>query len=252
MKMQRIMWAALFCLLMISAASSAMAQAKPLIVDLAHNRVDITTGFNGTRVVLFGTASEPDSDIVVTLMGPQKTMVMRRKGHVMGAWINRSSVEFRRVPSYYDYATTAADSALGDADFLRAHSIGIDNLDFYAEDGDVDSVAEQFREALIRNMRTKGFYPLKPQTLSYTSSSLFKVSFDLPPGVPTGLYTVEAFLVKDAKVISKEVRNFQVGQVGFNAQVYLFANQSSLFYGVFAVLIAALTGWGAFTFLRRD
>lgn len=230
----------------------AMAQSVPLKVELAYDRVDITTGFNGTRVVLFGTSPVESGNLAVTLKGPEKTVIMRRKGRVLGAWMNKSSVEFRRVPSYYDYAATTDDDLLGDAALLKDNGIGIDNLDFYPEDDEDAAIANTFREALIRNMQTKGFYPLKSHELQLTDPKLFKVTFDLPPGVPTGIYTVDTMLIIGGKVQAKESRTFQVGQVGFNAKVYMFANDASLFYGVFAVMIAAITGWGAFTFLRRD
>lgn len=232
----------------------AMAQQASLKIELAENHVDISTGFNGTRVILFGTTSDPDADVIVTLKGSENTMAMRRKGRVMGAWVNVKSVEFRRVPSYYDYASTLSDSALtGDHAYLKDHEIGLQNLEFYPEDADEDAeVIASFRDALIGNMQKRGFYPLAGHTLQRLDPQFFKAVFVLPPGVPTGLYRVEAILVKDNAVIAKEVKNLQVGQVGFNARVYLFAQNFSLFYGVFAVVMALAIGGSAFTFLRRD
>ncbi len=231
------------------------ATAQTMQLELADNRVDITTGFNGTRVILFGTTTEADgADIVVTLKGPERTMMVRRKGRVFGAWMNNETIEYRRVPSYYDFAATMGGNVLsGGAPFLSENQIGVENLDFYPEDvNEPPEVLETFHDALIRGMQQKGFYPIRASEIQFINPGFFKVVFELPPGVPTGAYTAQAMLIRDGEVLSRETKNLQVGQVGFNARVYLFSENHSFFYGVFAVLMALFSGWAAFTFLRRD
>lgn len=232
----------------------AFAQSKPMQLELAEARVDITTGFNGTNVVLFGTTMEENPQMAITLKGPERTMVVRRKERALGAWMNRSSVEFRRVPSYYDYISTMNDEALNEfPKMMDDAQIGVDHLGIYPENAKMDAeIVETFKDALIQRLQRKGFYPIKAGTLTYLNPRFFKASFDLPPGVPTGIYTVEAILIKDGVATARELKTFQVGQVGFNARVYSFADDHSFFYGIFAVMMALVSGWGAFTFLRRD
>ncbi len=241
-------------LLALFIAVPAYAQKAPLKIEIAEDRVDISTGFNGTRVVVFGTTAEPDHDIIVTLKGPEQTVAMRRKGRVMGAWMNTKTVEFRRVPSYYDYASTLPETYFsGNQELFAEHELGVEHLGFYPEDADEDAtIVESFKDALVRTMQKKGFYPLAGHGLNIIDPQFFKANFDLPPGVPTGLYRVEALVLKNNTVIAQETRTLQVGQVGFNARVYLFAQNYSFFYGVFAVVMALAIGWSAFTFLRRD
>lgn len=242
---------ALLAVFFFSMPASAQSDLR---IELAEDHVDISTGFNGTRIVLFGTTGDPAADVIVTLKGPEQTMAVRRKGRVMGAWMNTKSVEFRRVPSYYDYASTLNDTDInGGASYLIDNQVGLQNLDFYPEDADEETqIVDAFRDALIGSMQKKGFYPLAGHSLQMIDDRFFKAAFDLPPGVPTGLYRVEAILVKGGDVLAKESKNLQVGQVGFNARVYLFAQDYSFFYGVFAVVMALAIGWSAFTFLRRD
>lgn len=244
---------ALVILLTLPHAVSAQ-EAAMMRVELAANRVDITTGFNGTQVVLFGTMRGDNAALAVTLKGPERTIVVRRKGKVGGTWVNRQSVEFRRVPSYYDYALNLGSTQMrAAADLFEENRIGVNNLDFYPEDADEDAtVVESFGDALIRNMQEKGLYALRPKMPQLLGDGFFKVSFDLPPGVPTGIYTIEAMAVRDGTVLVKETKTLQVGQVGFNARVYSFAAQHSFLYGIASVLIALVAGWSAVTFLRRD
>lgn len=229
------------------------ARAQSLHMELAANHVDITTGFNGTSVVVFGT-TDGQGDVIVKLKGPERTMVVRRKGRALGTWVNRDNIEFRRVPSYYDYTSSLGKAALaGYPELLREEEIGVDNLGFYPEDEDEDAqTIAVFRDSLIRKMQGKGFFPVGSKALSFLNPGFFKASFDLPPGVPTGIYTVEALQIEDGKAVARQSRTLRVGQVGFNARVYLFAGNHSFFYGVFAIMMALISGWSAFTFLRRD
>lgn len=229
------------------------AFAATLSTELAHNRVDITTGFNGADVVLFGTTDIPNPTIAVTLRGPEKTVVVRKKGRVAGAWMNTSSMEFRRVPSYYDYAMTIAGSQLVPVPLMDANMIGVEHLDFYPENPSDDAQENiHYRDALVSSLQRKGFYPIRAQGVQFLKPQFFKVTFKLPPGVPTGIYTVESFLIQDGVVTSKESRSLQVGQVGFNARVYIVATQNAVLYGLVIIAIAVASGWAAFTFLRRD
>lgn len=243
----------LFLTFAVLCAFAVPSRADVMRLELAEGRVDITTGFNGTSVVLFGTM-DTSADIVVTLKGPERTMIVRRKGKFLGTWMNRDSIEFRRVPSYYDYAVTMDNAELAAYPaLLEEGQIGVDNLGLYPEDEDEsEQMIDVFRDSLISQMQRKGFYPIKAHSPQILSPGFFKVVFELPPGVPTGIYTVEGLLVKDGKVTARESKTLQVGQVGFNARVYTFGEEHSFFYGIFAILMALISGWAAFTFLRRD
>src|SRR5690606_4975942 len=118
--MRRVLCALAAMLVLAGAASAA-----PLEIDLASDHVDITTGFTGADVVVYGLKERPGGEVAITISGPERTMVVRRKAEVMGAYINRQSVEFRRVPSYYDYALTAPSPDLAEEALLDANVIGL-------------------------------------------------------------------------------------------------------------------------------
>src|SRR3546814_1126033 len=71
----------------------------PLIADLSEHQIQITTGFVGTDVLLFGTV-EPSSDVVVVVRGPESEAVVWRKSRFAGIWVNDRRVVFERVPSF--------------------------------------------------------------------------------------------------------------------------------------------------------
>ncbi len=239
------------CILCPAKAGAQPADPK-MTIELASNRVDITTGFNGAQIVLFGTTDIKNAALAVTLKGPERTIIVRRKDKVMGAWLNRQSVEYRRAPTYYDYALYQTADLNFSPDLLQQNQIGAENLSFYSEEEEDANTEQQFRDSLIRDLQKKGFYPVKPLPVQFPSPGFFKVTFSLPPGVPTGLYTVEAYLMDGRGALYKQSQRLQVAQVGFNASVYSYATEHSFAYGLFCIVLAMTIGWSAFTFLRRD
>src|SRR5580698_5947823 len=61
------------------------ALAAPLVADLSNYRIDIDSGFNGTRIFLFG-ARNDNGDIAVVIRGPQKDYIVRKKKEIAGLW----------------------------------------------------------------------------------------------------------------------------------------------------------------------
>lgn len=236
------------CLLLaVLALLPGAVRAADLTTDLSADHVDITTGFNGTNLIVYG-VQRKKGVIAVTLRGPERTMVVRRKGQVLGAWINVESIEFHRVPGYYDFAQsdTLHEGLAGEK------GIGLSALDFYPEERLSENEAKRFREALIRNKQQQGLFPLQGRDVSVIEQGFFKVVFPLPANMPTGTYRVDTYLIDGSRIAAQAQKTLQVGQVGFSARIYLFARDHALLYGFMAVALAFIAGWGAFTFLRRD
>lgn len=239
---------AVLCALMLLWPLTAQAQRAALTVDLAQGHVDITTGFNGTNLIAYAMTGAR-GELIITLRGPERTMIVRRKTPVLGAWVNAQSIEFHRVPGYYDYARTSPVREMPED--IR-NRFGLSGLDFYPEDRLPEAQERQFREALIRNKQTQGLFPLQGRAIQNIAGGLYKAVFPLPANMPTGTYRIDAYLLNGAKITAQTQNTLQVGQVGFSAQVYLFARDHAFLYGLTAIILAFGAGWGAFTFLRRD
>lgn len=232
----------LLCLLLLLLPHMAAAQNNDLVVDLAEDHVDITTGFNGAHLVLFGVKKQ-EGDVAVVIRGPAHTMVVRRKDNVGGVWINGRSMKFRDVPVYYDYALSRSEKVMAQSGGLKENGIGLDALYFSPDVSREDpEVVENFQEALIRNKQAQGLYPLKSKPVKFLQNDFFRVSFALPSNVPLGTYEIETFLFKDGAVLESHTTHLRVGQVGFGAKIYLFAHLHGLAYGLICVLVAVMAG----------
>jgi len=232
-------------------AAPVYAQQNDLVIDLPQQNIDITTGFSGAMLPVYGVV-RGQGNLAIVLEGPRRTMVVRRKEEIMGAWMNRQSMMFKDVPGFYSYALSASEDDIANAAIRRALHIGPDSLDTYLDTDEDEQEAKRFKEALIRNEQSAGLFALAPRPITNVHNGFFKTEFRLPSNVPTGNYLLTAYLIRGDDIIAQDKTGFRVAQVGFSARIYSFAMDHSLTYGFMAVLIAALTGWSAYAFLRRD
>lgn len=241
-----------FTLVVLLFAVPAFAQEDVMSIDLAEDHVDITTGFNGAHLVLFGVKDKP-GDIAVVIRGPLVDTVVRRKERVSGMWLNRASMKFEDVPVYYDYALSRDEKTLQARGDLKALGIGLDGLHFAPEDDDEkQDKIQNFQEALVRNKQSLGLYPLKPKAIKFIKSNFFKTTFYLPANVPVGTYEIDSFLIDKGNVVEHNTTSLRVGQVGNGAAIYKFAHEHGLLYGLICVLIAVIAGWAVNLLRQRD
>lgn len=223
---------------------------RHLVVDLAANHVDISIGFSGAELTLFGVKDMP-GQLAVVVRGPGQDTVVRRKSRTLGVWMNTASVEFLDVPVYYDFALSVPESALAPNEVLRKYDIGLNALDILVEKNEDPQTIESFHEAMIRHRQAGGHFPLIPKPVTFISDNFFRVNFHVPADVPTGTYIIETLLFDQGAMIERRETRLRVAQAGFSADVYDFAREHGFLYGLMAVGLALAFGAGAHIAFRR-
>ena len=226
------------------------ARAQQLVADLTSHLVAITTGFTGTSVVLFG-AIEGGGDIVVVVRGPERETVVRRKSRVAGIWLNTRSIAFDNVPSFYAVLSNKPVDDVVPANLRQLHEIGIDDLKLNPAETAKPADITEFRAALIEEQQRGGLYDKQPGTVNFLGDKLFRASLDFPATVPVGTYSIQVFLVRKGDIVAAQTTPLIISQTGLEADINDFAQNRSLLYGLVAVALAAMAGWGA-TFLFRN
>ncbi len=226
------------------------ARADYLIADLSDHRIEITSGFTGAEVLLFGTR-EGDGDIVVVLRGPPEPLVVRRKSRTFGLWLNRDSMVFTDAPGYYAVAANRPLAEIAAPGLLEDLAIGFENLPLELYDSDNQAELATFRTALLRNMGKVGLYSGAIAQIRFVGSQLFRTTFELPANVPTGLYHADIFLIDNGALVSRRTTALQIRKSGFEAALSSFAQYQPLLYGLVAVVVALVAGWTAGMVFRK-
>ena len=233
---------AIIFLMVLFCGGAATAQDHLLAVDLAEDHIDITTGFNGAKLMVFG-VQEEEGDIAITFTGPKRSMVVRRMEKIGGIWMNGFGMNFEKIPLYYDYALAGTEGDVALPEVLKKHGIGMGALRFGpAKKADPQEV-RAFQQALIRNKQQKRLFPQEPEKILFLNKSFFRATFDIPPNVPTGDYKIKAFLFQNGKLRGVKEVGVRVAQVGMSASIYRYAHKNSLAYGIFCMVFAMAAGW---------
>tara|TARA_B100000676_G_scaffold39684_1_gene37554 strand:+ start:4967 stop:5746 length:780 start_codon:yes stop_codon:yes gene_type:complete len=240
----------LLALLAVLAFVPRPAAAQDLVADISDHLIAITSDFTGTDLLVFGSI-EGEGDIVVVVMGPRETMVVRHKARVAGIWINAESVEFDNVPAFYGVAATRSLEDIGPIEMRRLVEIGLDSLRMVSSEDLTDEEQAEFADALIELQQSEGLYPTEPERVDVVGGRLFRASIPFPAGVPVGNYTTLTYLIRDGDVVASQSSPLFVDKAGFGADIYVFAHEEASLYGILAVIGAVLAGLvGNFLFRR--
>lgn len=231
----------LACVL-VAALVPAAARADGIVADLSSHSIAITTGFTGASVVLFGATDGP-GDVVVIVRGPERDLTVWRKGKVAGVWANAEAVAFASVPMYYALAASKPPDEVLSPTAAVFYRIGVANLKFSPTTAVSPERAQLFTDALITAQQQAGVFSRAPGKIAFLGERLFRTTFNFPANIPTGVYLVQVYLVRDKDVVGAQTTPLIVSKVGVDAAVFDFAHSRSLAYGAIAVVMAVMAGW---------
>jgi uncharacterized protein (TIGR02186 family) len=256
--------------LMLLLAPPAMAAPKQIVADLSNSRVDITSSYHGTELLLFGAyEGMPGDDIILVVQGPATDIIQRRKAKRAGIWVNVETKVWQEEPSFYHVFATGELPSIADEQALSNATVGplADGLSFTAGrdaagnghgGGDkpapagpaIASTLEQ-QNNLRRNMEANGLWQVLPSSIVTQQDMLFRASLSLPSNIPTGDYSVRVLHFRDGVALSERVTDMNVRKAGLSALIYRFAHEFSALYGIFAIIFAVTSGWLAAVAFRR-
>jgi uncharacterized protein (TIGR02186 family) len=238
----------------------ALGASKPrLVPDVSQERIEIRYSFTGADLLLFGAILYPggraprdSADIAVVVKGPLQPLRVREKAKVAGIWMNVESDRFRSAPSFYAVASSRPLSKLVDERMAAIYELGLANLRLSPGPGQPPDVQRRFEAGFVDLMQRSQLYVEDPQGVQITDGVLYRAHVLIPARVPVGNYTAETFLIKDGRVLAGAVRDIRIEKLGFERFVAAAAERWSLLYGIVAVGLSLLFGWGASALFRRS
>lgn len=233
-------------ILLCPQAAQAQEEGQPrkvLSIELAFDHIDVTSGFSGAQIEVFGHRRDRFTDVAVIVKGPEKTIVVWKKAQILGAWINRYGIRFRKVPLYYAYARTDGE-VFRNQELMNEIGLGMEGL--MQGKADLRNPATKYaayQEALIASMRAQDVFSEEPQEITFINDYFFRVRFQLPANAPTGTYKIRSFLFKEGKLVESDTDMLKVEQVGLNAFVHEAAHDQAFAYGLVSIFLALVSGW---------
>jgi uncharacterized protein (TIGR02186 family) len=230
-------------------AMPAAAHGEDLVSGLSQDQIRITSNYTGTNITVFGAieaiaANDAGAvrDIVVVIRGPDADMTVRRKVRIAGVWINRDAMQLHAMPTYYSVASSRPLAKIAGKETLERYQIGMINVQPESVGTHNPKKAEPFRQAAIADRAHVGLYS-EDTSVEFLGNSLFRARVPIPATVQRGEYTAEVLLFRDGNVVSAQTTPLFVDQFGFERGILNFAHREAFWYGLTAVMMAALFGW---------
>ena len=244
--------------LLLLPRAAAQAADPRLVPDVSSRAIDIQYSFTGEELLLFGAILYPGqrlpddrADIVVVLKGPVRPIVLREKRRVAGIWVNANSIRLRTSPSFYAIGSSRPIDKLVDERTAAIFELGLANLSMSPTGFPEAKTLERFEAGLIDLYRRAGLFVENPAAVEITEGVLYRARIPVPARVPVGTYRAETYLISRGRVLAVASRDVQIRKAGFERFVALAAERHGFLYGLSAVLLSLVLGYGASAIFRR-
>jgi uncharacterized protein (TIGR02186 family) len=246
--------------LVLAALLPSPAWAEDLAAGISRDKIEITSSFSGTEVVVFGAieneegealpATEMRDVAVVVRSDKPYTVTVRKKERLGPIWVNREMQRFVGVPGFYFLSSTRPLKDIARGDLLVQYELGLDRLAFGPAPGSIGGPRE-FRQAVVRRKKEEGLYSQHEGGVSFLSGSLFRSTVRLPPNVPAGNLKVQVFVFAAGEVTSTNTMTLYIDKTGIERGLSELAVGAPLVYGLLAVVLSALAGFAAYIAFRE-
>lgn len=227
--------------------------------DVSSRAIAVTSDFTGKEIIVFGsihnsrqeTADSNYYDVVVVVEGAPMPLVLRRKSNVAGLWMNTSSVNFDRVPSFYALSSTRPLDKVAAPEVFEDQGIGFGHIRITPRHNVEETKLKAYREALIRLKKKERVYVQDQSGVTFIGRSLFRSSVMLPANIPVGLLQARVYLFHQGDLLSSFVAELQLEREGVERWLHDLAHKNSFLYGLLAIFTAVAAGLAASEVTRR-
>ena len=220
--------------------------------NLAVNPPALAAGafYNGAHVKIQG-AVPAGSQAILTVTGAEHEERYNRKARFGPVWIGAGAVRISGAPSLFLRFSTIRVTAL-----LNRDRIAEENLDEPSVTAHLRmqpaprdaSMASLLRSNYIDLKKSSGVYSFGDSGIQLGAPldgcAPFAIDLDWPKQAPPATYQVRLYEIHSRAVSRTTVASFPVVRTGFPAWLSGLAQEQAPLYGLLAVLIGALAGFG--------
>jgi hypothetical protein len=220
-------------------------QATPWEFTVQPDVVRIGAWYDGAKIRVRALIPQ-DCQAVLELSGEPTQTKLMRKEKVWGMWKNGKEILEQGAPGLYLAMST--DSKLLSCSNQKSpwgYEAISDRISFTGAVG--KTTQRQLFDEFLHLKENRGRYEIFPghATLKVLPQRGQQVEgvFNLSPRILCGNYHVTLSVVKDGRVLSKEIQPLKVVLTGFPAVISNLTHNHALAYGILAAAIAVLSGF---------
>jgi hypothetical protein len=233
--------AGLFC--------AARAGDGPLTCSVTPRVIEVGSFYNGAPMRIEGRAGA-GSKVVIAIAGPEAEERFKTKNRFGPVWLTAGKVGVSGVPSLFLRFSPEPVRNLLPRDTMESHNLDEASImrrmriDSRAGSGyDAASLRAEF----VSLKKAEKIYDFGNSGVVVSGSGdgvSYRLDFRWPRSAPPARYEVRAYEVRGGAVIGEAESAIQVVRTGFPSWLSGMAENRPALYGITAILIAALAGFG--------
>ena len=249
-----VLWLLAFAFGLLACACPLAAAPQPVSIPLklSPDVIQMSTFYNGAPIRMEGTAPG-GSKIMIVLRGVEKDELFNKKGRVGPIWVNTDKVHVTGTPSLFlrfssEDVHTFLSHEMIDAYALDEASIK-KRMQIRTSKGQPDP---QYWEVLANSYldlkKSDGNYRRVADRVHVTEGAdgltHYTLAFNWPKTAPPGSYQIEVYACRDGAIVGHGGAVLRLVEVGFPAFMVNLAHTHPYGYGLLAVLMAVIAGFG--------
>lgn len=241
-------FAALVLILGVAVESFALS------CDVSPSEIGIGISYHGAKIVVSG-KSNPDDELIVKITAPEGESHLKFKGKAANLfWMKLGSMTYSEVPALYMLSSTSAVDKILPADQLNANLIGYSALAGHVEikSDKMEVDAKQWFAEFIRFKEKDNLYSVREGVVSKTSPTEYKLELDWPYQAVPGEYSVEVLAVNNGRISDRAQGKITVARAGMVEQLSNLAFNNASLYGIIAIVVALVSGFGVAAVFKGD
>uniref|UniRef100_A0A7C5ENN3 TIGR02186 family protein n=1 Tax=Desulfobacca acetoxidans TaxID=60893 RepID=A0A7C5ENN3_9BACT len=247
-------------------AGAITPEAKEKIVTAASkNLIEIGLTYRGDQIYFFGVNPVPGADLIIRLTAEKDEEIkLSVKGRVGPFWMTVKQYDVTGAPFMYKIHANKPIREIISPETAKELEIGYEaiyhRLKFtLARGSEPDTLAEKEKEkrevfrGLIKIKEKANLYNIVevPERLEIPDGKLYKHYFRFPPAATEGKYQVETFAFLKGELVGYGKDVIEIKKVGLEQWLTETSQNSPVFFGIMAVLVAVVAGLGVGMIFRK-
>jgi uncharacterized protein (TIGR02186 family) len=215
-------------------------------VSVVPDAIDIHAFYKGTDVEVRANLPVDCDGAVVKIQGDAEKISLNKKGRVSFLWLNVDDVTMLNAPDIYILNASAPLENFSDSNTRQQLLLGYEALKEHIKiQGSKALSGSEFPEFVKLKESSGAYRQATTALLASTPDSKhnsFRALLHIPPVMPSGSYQVHLYYFKNRALEGESSTLLKVEKVGIPRYLHSLAFNHPAFYGVFACVIAIVTG----------